>query len=146
MFSPSGLFTIVGGKWTTFRSMAMDIMQQVIQHESIRNCTFNTCTHPHTTTTTCTTTTTTCTTHTLQLYGSEEYNSTFDRVLNEFIKELDISQHLNHAYGDQGYLVQKIALEEQLLKRLDPHYPYIEAEGKCCECCECCECSYLITH
>nr|CAG4715615.1 unnamed protein product [Naegleria fowleri] len=97
-------------------------------YTSPRNCTFNTCTHPHTTTTTCTTTTTTCTTHTLQLYGSEEYNSTFDRVLNEFIKELDISQHLNHAYGDQGYLVQKIALEEQLLKRLDPHYPYIEAE------------------
>ncbi|KAG2394011.1 hypothetical protein C9374_003775 [Naegleria lovaniensis] len=109
--SPSGLYTIIGGKWTTYRSMASDIMHRIVQElKEFKSSS----THELKSST-----------RTLSLYGSLEFNSTY----HQFMKfERDISQHINQAYGDQGYLVEKIALEENLSSRIHPQYPYIEAE------------------
>jgi len=109
--SPSKLITIVGGKWTTYRKMAEDVINTAVKvgdlkpvHES--------------------------STQDLKLVGARNYT---ESLASELIKqkqlEPDIATHLAHAYGDQAPMV--IALwdrDPKLATRLVSNYPYVAAE------------------
>ena len=101
--------TIIGGKWTTTRSMASDIMEKAIKQspqlqERIIGPPF---------------------TDRIKLVGGEEFNPLYVKKM-----KLDpiIAEHLNSVYGDQAYLVEEIALKEGRTAKLHPLYPFIEAE------------------
>ncbi|KAL9649367.1 hypothetical protein ABK040_016194 [Willaertia magna] len=104
--SPSGLLTIIGGKWTTYRSMAMDILDKAIKQGNLQPICSSV-------------------TENIKLIGGDEYNPKFTSKLPF---DSDIAYHLNRAYGDQSYLVADIAKKENLSNRLHPNYPFIEAE------------------
>ena len=107
--SPSGLATIIGGKWTTYRSMSSEIMDKVISQSPAlqQKC----IAEP--------------TTDRIKMVGGEEYNPQFASRLG---LEKTIADHVNRAYGDQSYIVAEIASRENLSERLHPNYPYIQAE------------------
>lgn len=75
--SPSGLITIAGGKWTTYRKMAEDIMQLVSPSSS--------------------------STENLPLIGAEDYS---ESLPNELMQQFDISsetaRHLASSYGGRA--------------------------------------------
>ncbi|KAK5581295.1 hypothetical protein RB653_001326 [Dictyostelium firmibasis] len=108
--SSSGLVTIVGGKWTTYRSMAQDTVDVVASNNEIF-------------------TPRGCITSTLPLIGGEKYfNSLNQYLVKNFNLPEDIAEHLAHSYGDQAPFVAKLANENGSNKRLVEGYPYIEAE------------------
>lgn len=108
--SRSGLLTIAGGKWTTYRQMAEDTVDRGISSFSL-------------------TPQAPCQTHTLVLHGGENFSADTDRVLQqEFRFDQDICRHLSRAYGDRAPQVCQLARTEGLEARLHPAHPYIEAE------------------
>ncbi|KAL3314489.1 glycerol-3-phosphate dehydrogenase, partial [Cichlidogyrus casuarinus] len=114
--SPSGLVTIAGGKWTTYRSMAQETVDEVIKvgklsPEKAESQTLN-----------------------LLLEGAHGYSpNLFIQLVQEYGIEVEVAQHLTSTYGDKA---QKIAQHCQLTglrwpllgKRLHPEFPYLEAE------------------
>ncbi|EAL65463.1 hypothetical protein DDB_G0283951 [Dictyostelium discoideum AX4] len=108
--SESGLITIVGGKWTTYRSMAEATVNLVCSKHDIF-------------------TPKGCITKNLPLIGGEKYYNTLNQYLiKNFNLPEDIAEHLAHSYGDQAPFVAKLANENGSNKRLVEGYPYIEAE------------------
>eukprot|EP00761_Pharyngomonas_kirbyi_P000503 gb/GECH01000503.1/.p1 GENE.gb/GECH01000503.1/~~gb/GECH01000503.1/.p1 ORF type:complete len:584 (+),score=160.39 gb/GECH01000503.1/:1-1752(+) len=110
--SPSGLLTIVGGKWTTYRRMGQDIINRAVNVSSL-NPTSQESGTDH-----------------IKLVGAYEYHEDASRALaNMFELDQDVALHLNEAYGDQAYTIARRCLNQpHLCKRLVSNYPYIEAE------------------
>jgi glycerol-3-phosphate dehydrogenase len=107
--SPSGLITIAGGKWTTYRKMAMDVVDLAVSKFSLK---------PRTG----------CRTEGIYLMGGERYDHEGDvRLAEEYGLDAKIARHLNRAYGDQGEAVARIATEGYGA-RLATDHKYIEAE------------------
>ena len=105
----SGLITITGGKWTTYRLMA----EQTVDH-AIRQAGLSARKHCHT--------------DTLRLWGGATFDPEGDAVLmREFGLEHDIARHINRTYGDQGRPVAELALKGWG-RRLHPDHPFIEAD------------------
>jgi len=116
-----GLITIVGGKWTTFRKMAQDVIQTAVETGKIKAGESKT--------------------RDMQLIGAEHWDSAFFTVLIQNYKRTkttkttrtqvkfssEIAQHLSNSYGTRAHRVAKIA-EEGFGNRLADGYPYIEAE------------------
>ncbi|MEZ4631972.1 MAG: FAD-dependent oxidoreductase [Deinococcales bacterium] len=104
--STSGLLTIAGGKWTTYRKMALDAVNEAIRLGSLSPK------GPSKT-------------EQLKLIGAKHFDSA---ALNKLIEECalaeDIALHLHQAYGDQAARV----LTYGEAKRLHPDHPYLEAE------------------
>ncbi|WFD32763.1 glycerol-3-phosphate dehydrogenase [Malassezia sp. CBS 17886] len=113
--SPDGLLTISGGKWTTYREMAEQTVDEAIrafhlkpQHE--------------------------CVTRQVRLIGAHDWSRTmYVRLLQEFGLEMDVAQHLANSYGDRAWSVCSIADPTGLRYpvhgiRLDLQLPYIEGE------------------
>lgn len=98
--SPSNLLTIVGGKWTTYRKMALDVIDTAIKIGSLTPIRESA-------------------TKNLKLVGADAYASVSVGHL-----EQDIAQHLAHSYGDKAETLIKIGKD----KRLIQGFPYIEAE------------------
>eukprot|EP00123_Amoebidium_parasiticum_P012304 comp21267_c0_seq1/m.29001 comp21267_c0_seq1/g.29001 ORF comp21267_c0_seq1/g.29001 comp21267_c0_seq1/m.29001 type:complete len:601 (-) comp21267_c0_seq1:348-2150(-) len=109
--SASGLMTIVGGKWTTYRKMSEDIINHVLKEVPAvvaKN-------GP--------------TTASLKLTGAAEYNAAYGKTLSQkFDLPIDVAEHLNKAYGDQAEHVCELGKEMGLLGRLAPKYPHVEVE------------------
>lgn len=105
--SSSGLITIAGGKWTSFRKMA----EETVTHASK-------CFHlPERE----------CITKYIRLIGSHMYSNTLAACLSrDFGLEYDIAEHLVSAYGDRAQKVCLYAGGEY--KRINQKYPYIKAE------------------
>ncbi|OUR70301.1 glycerol-3-phosphate dehydrogenase [Arcobacter sp. 31_11_sub10_T18] len=99
--SNSGLVSIIGGKWTTYRKMAEETVDYVINKFDLPNKT--------------------CQTKKLKLVGSEnlDKNLTIDN-LNE-----DITSHLIKMYGDNALAVYNSVPE---VEKLHENYSYINAE------------------
>ncbi|EFA82481.1 Glycerol-3-phosphate dehydrogenase [Heterostelium album PN500] len=109
--SPSGLITISGGKWTTYREMAEETVDKVVEQTRIF-----TPKESHTVT--------------MKLFGGDKYYKDTDKYLiKHFNIEPEIANHLAHTYGDQAVSVCKLAKERGLFNRLVQGYPYIEAEA-----------------
>lgn len=107
--SASGLYTIVGGKWTTYRLMAKDALDTAIRNGDMP---------PRAD----------CTTDETLLVGAL---SNPEELANELIVvhhiPKDVAQHLVSAYGTEAKEVIK-HLEGKPLKRLHEKWPYLEVE------------------
>ncbi|KAG0048175.1 mitochondrial glycerol-3-phosphate dehydrogenase [Gryganskiella cystojenkinii] len=113
--SASGLLTIAGGKWTTYRAMAAETIDEAIKEFGLNP-------------------TRGCTTERVKLIGSHGYSKTmFIRLIQQFGLETEIAQHLANSYGDRAWAVASLAHATGKRwpvfgKRISGQYPYIEAE------------------
>jgi hypothetical protein len=138
---PSGLITITGGKWTTYRRMAQDAVDAAVSSGRLPPATFCRTTH-------------------LRLLGGEHYHDTMhvdvaQRSRANFGVQLDGATclHLVRTYGDQAYDVLRTGgapLQQQLLPNLPllllllPPLLLAAAGCRCCCCCCCCCCWQLL--
>lgn len=113
--STSGLLTIAGGKWTTYRAMAAETIDEAIKVFGL---------HPARD----------CSTERVKLIGSHGYSHTmFIRLIQQFGLETEIAQHLANSYGDRAWAVASLAKSTGKRwpvfgRRVSNQYPYIEAE------------------
>lgn len=110
--SDSGLLSIAGGKWTTYRKMALDTVDEAVKLGKLP-------------------TTGASQTEHIKLRGAEEYSATNAGKLQEqFGLELDVASYLNRAYGDQATKVAELAKGDgkRYDARLVAGHPYLEAE------------------
>ncbi|ETO26897.1 hypothetical protein RFI_10237 [Reticulomyxa filosa] len=107
---PSGLITIAGGKWTTYRQMAEDVMDVVCQTrpELGRKAAE-------------------CVTTAVKLVGSANWTQSVSAILERHQVPKDIAEHLSKNYGDKSFIVGDLYLQEHK-NRLAGGYPYTEAE------------------
>ncbi len=101
--SESKLYSIVGGKWTSYRKMASDLLDTIIEKGDLPKkgpC---------------------MTESTMLIGGNHEF------TFNIYDFESDVIGHLIRSYGDQSNEVVRIA-QNGYEKRLAEGYPYIEAE------------------
>lgn len=109
LMSASGLLSIAGGKWTSYRKMAEEAVDEAIRAYGFKK------TQP-------------CRSARLPLLGAEKFDRAGDQTLiRSHCLDADVARHLNHAYGDQAGRVADLA-KEGLAGRLHPNHPYIEAE------------------
>ncbi|MDR2786745.1 MAG: FAD-dependent oxidoreductase [Candidatus Accumulibacter sp.] len=109
MHSPSGLITMAGGKWTSYRKMAEEAVDQAIASAGLR------ASGP-------------CRTLDLKLIGAEHFSPDIFRVLTrDYGIDEEVARHLQNAFGDQAPSVARLA-ESGFSARLHPDHPYIEAE------------------
>ncbi|XP_050700890.1 glycerol-3-phosphate dehydrogenase, mitochondrial-like isoform X4 [Eriocheir sinensis] len=114
--SESGLVTIAGGKWTTYRSMASEAIDA-----AVKACDLS-CVHQESQT------------DGLLLEGGHTWTPTmFIRLVQDFGLESEVARHLAHTYGDRAFSVAKLAsLTGQrwpiVGRRLHSAFPYIDAE------------------
>ncbi|NWY71199.1 GPDM protein, partial [Erithacus rubecula] len=112
--SASGLVTIAGGKWTTYRAMARDTIDEAIREHCLQAGS--------------------CQTMGLQLEGAQDWSPTlYIRLVQDYGLESEVAQHLASTYGDKAFEVAKIAQVTGkrwpiVGKRLVSEFPYIEAE------------------
>uniref|UniRef100_A0A674MTK7 Glycerol-3-phosphate dehydrogenase, mitochondrial n=1 Tax=Takifugu rubripes TaxID=31033 RepID=A0A674MTK7_TAKRU len=112
--SDSGLVTIAGGKWTTYRSMAEETLDAAVERLALSA-------GP-------------CKTVGLMLDGAKGWTPTFYiRLVQDYGLEKEVAQHLASTYGAKAYDVAKIAQVTGqrwpiVGKRLVSEFPYIEAE------------------
>ncbi|NXP15065.1 GPDM protein, partial [Thinocorus orbignyianus] len=112
--SESGLVTIAGGKWTTYRAMAKDTIDAAVQAHDLKAGSSKTIG--------------------LQLQGAEDWSPTlYIRLVQDYGLESEVAQHLAATYGDKAFEVAKIAQVTGkrwpiVGKRLVSEFPYIEAE------------------
>ncbi|KAG0209321.1 mitochondrial glycerol-3-phosphate dehydrogenase [Mortierella sp. NVP41] len=113
--SASGLLTIAGGKWTTYRAMAAETIDEAIKEFDLNP-------------------TRGCSTERVKLIGSHGYSNTmFIRLIQQFGLETEIAQHLANSYGDRAWAVASLAHSTGKRwpvfgRRVSNQYPYIEAE------------------
>ena len=126
--SPSGLLTIAGGKWTTYRKMAEETVDAAVKAFGLEERAKSG-----------------CVTESVQLIGSEGWSKNmFIGLVQRYGIDADVAQQLAENYGDRAWSVcslieqqqspspssdsQPILVEDDLTSRLDPRYPYILAE------------------
>ncbi|SFD33419.1 FAD-dependent oxidoreductase [Tropicimonas isoalkanivorans] len=108
---PSGLITISGGKWTTYRLMAEQAVDRAVRAGGFEAAGKSR-------------------THDKKLLGGEAYRADGAAVLSDsFGLDEDVAAHLNHSYGDRAAEVAVLGRDNQLLGRLAAGHPYIEAEA-----------------
>ncbi|GAA5998942.1 glycerol-3-phosphate dehydrogenase [Rhodotorula paludigena] len=113
--SPSGLLTIAGGKWTTYRAMAEETVDRAIKEFALQPKRG-------------------CITQDVQLVGSQGWTKLmFIKLIQQFGLESDVAQHLASNYGDRAWGVCSMAKPTGLRypvhgTRIDPVYPFIDAE------------------
>uniref|UniRef100_A0A1A7W8L0 Glycerol-3-phosphate dehydrogenase, mitochondrial n=2 Tax=Iconisemion striatum TaxID=60296 RepID=A0A1A7W8L0_9TELE len=112
--SESGLVTIAGGKWTTYRSMAEETLDTAIRAHSLPA--------------------ESCRTVGLMLEGAKGWTPTlYIRLVQDYGLEKEVAQHLASTYGGKAFDVAKMAQVTGqrwpiVGKRLVSEFPYIEAE------------------
>lgn len=107
--SESGLLTIAGGKWTTYRKMAQDTVDHAVGDFELK---------PKTS----------CRTESLPVVGGEEYDPEGGRELERvYGLARKVAAYINRIYGDQGDKVAKLASNGYASGLVDAH-PFIEAE------------------
>ncbi|KAL4246593.1 Glycerol-3-phosphate dehydrogenase [Abortiporus biennis] len=114
--SDSGLLTIAGGKWTTYRAMAEETVDNAVEVFGLR-----TKAGP-------------CVTESLRLVGSHGWSrNMFIGLIQRFGLETEVAKHLSENYGDRAWTVCELAQPTGRAWplygiRLSPGYPFIEAE------------------
>lgn len=107
--SGSGLLTIAGGKWTSYRKMAEDAVDQAIKGFDLTP--IRACQTKHT-----------------PVAGGSDYDPKGDVELARVYRiAQDVARNLNRAYGDRASEVAALA-GSGLGARLHRDHPYIEAE------------------
>ncbi|MEZ4994499.1 MAG: FAD-dependent oxidoreductase [Saprospiraceae bacterium] len=105
----SGLLSLLGGKWTTYRLMAQDMVDKACKLLGIDA---ENTTHDH------------------YLVGGEGYRfEDWKKLKDEFGFAEDTAKHLMENYGSLATSVAAYCKQDpRLAERLDPDYPYIQAE------------------
>ena len=134
--SDSGLITISGGKWTTYRQMAEEAVDEALKEFNLK--------------------TTpvpnpplvsgvegfhedivldgTCKTHNVRLIGAHGFSKTlFINVIQHYGIETEVAKHLTSAYGDRAWTVAALCAptDERFPvrgKRISPLYPFVDGE------------------
>ncbi|GMT28318.1 hypothetical protein PFISCL1PPCAC_19615 [Pristionchus fissidentatus] len=115
--SKSGLVTIAGGKWTTYRHMAEETVDAAVKHHGLvqRNP---------------------CVTPGLMLEGAHEWDPLlYIHLVQDYGLEVDVAQHLSNTYGDRAFVVARMAKMTGkrwpiVGHRLHNEFPYLECEVK----------------
>ncbi|RVX70111.1 hypothetical protein B0A52_06283 [Exophiala mesophila] len=134
--SDSGLLTCAGGKWTTYRQMAEDAVDEAIAQFKLQ-------TQPITSPTRVSGTEAiddaapldgTCQTHQVRLAGAHGYSKTlFINLIQHFGIETEVAKHLSEAYGDRAWTVAALSSPTNVRfplrgKRISQLYPFIDGE------------------
>ena len=107
--SDSGLVTIAGGKWTTYRKMALDTIDEAIKVGQLNPASGSK-------------------TENLLLVGAKDYSPLAAKAIQEaFDFDENCADYLNRAYGDRAPKVGEIA-KDGYGERLSSDHNYIEAE------------------
>ncbi|XP_069554417.1 glycerol-3-phosphate dehydrogenase, mitochondrial [Brachyistius frenatus] len=112
--SDSGLVTIAGGKWTTYRSMAEETLDAAVKAHTLSA--------------------ESCKTVGLVLEGAKGWTPTlYIRLVQDYGLEKEVAQHLTSTYGSKAFDVAKMAQVTGqrwpiVGKRLVSEFPYIESE------------------
>ncbi|XP_026114837.1 glycerol-3-phosphate dehydrogenase, mitochondrial-like isoform X2 [Carassius auratus] len=112
--SDSGLITIAGGKWTTYRSMAEETLDAAIKAHNLSGGPSRTVG--------------------LMLDGGKDWTPTlYIRLVQDYGLENEVAQHLAATYGGRAFEVAKMAQVTGkrwpiVGKRLVSEFPYIESE------------------
>lgn len=104
--SSSGLITIIGGKWTTYRLMAKDVVDKAISHGLLLAKNESK-------------------TNNLKLVGSTDDIDLDKNLMHLYNIDNDIALHLSCAYGEQAHVI--LQLDNNII-RLLKNYPFIEQE------------------
>ncbi|KAI6030490.1 FAD dependent oxidoreductase-domain-containing protein [Pisolithus orientalis] len=113
----SGLVTIAGGKWTTYRAMAEETVNTAVEVFGLQDKVNGP-----------------CRTEELRLVGSDGWSPTmFIGLIQRFGLDTDVATQLSDNYGDRAWTVCALAQptgEQWPLHgvRLSPNYSYLEAE------------------
>ncbi|KAJ1846804.1 mitochondrial glycerol-3-phosphate dehydrogenase [Coemansia sp. RSA 2708] len=112
--SDSGLLTIAGGKWTTYREMAKETVDRAVAEFGLRPLRD-------------------CQTEHVRLIGSHAWSDTmFIKLVQNFGVDLEVARHLAHNYGDRAWavcaLADRTAQLQALGRRIHPLYPFLDAE------------------
>jgi len=134
--SDSGLLTCAGGKWTTYRQMAEDAVDEAIKIFGLQTQAITTKTRISGTEmiNDAAPLDGTCQTHQVRLVGAHGYSKTlFINLIQHFGLETEVAKHLAENYGDRAWTVAALAspTEERFPvrgKRLSPLYPFIDGE------------------
>ncbi|PKS08755.1 hypothetical protein jhhlp_004808 [Lomentospora prolificans] len=125
--SPSGLLSCVGGKWTTYRQMAEEAVDEAIKTFNLKP---KTLTLPDISGANLPSFTTngTCISRRVRLLGSHGFTPALESQLIEAHNvDAGVAHHLATNYGDRAWAL--LATEAPSAKRrLLPHLPFIEAE------------------
>lgn len=114
--SDSGLITIAGGKWTTYRNMAKETVDYAIEFGDLKPS------KPESDTSTC------------FLVGAHGFSdTTYLKLVQQFGIETDVAKHLARSYGDRSVLVAELCEDTCLRwplhgKKLHHLFSYDEAE------------------
>lgn len=109
MVSPSGLLSMAGGKWTSYRKMAEEAVDKAVPLFGLQSASA-------------------CRTRNLKLFGAQHYAPEIvDVLIKDYGLAADTAHHLCHAFGDKAMCVARMA-KDGLEKRLHPAHPFIEAE------------------
>ncbi|CAG0882210.1 unnamed protein product [Darwinula stevensoni] len=113
--SDSGLVTIAGGKWTTYRKMAKDTMDVAVKAFALNSKNDSL-------------------TDGLLLDGAHSWSPTmFIRLVQDIGMETDVAIHLANTYGDQAFQVAKLSKFTGkrwpiMGRKIHEDFPYIEGE------------------
>jgi glycerol-3-phosphate dehydrogenase len=103
----SGLISVLGGKWTTYRLMAKDAVDEAGKQLGVQQP---------------------CITATIKLLGSQHYNEAL-LLQQEDVFPASVVKHLVRTYGDQSVKILQLAKEQaELAIAITPNLPYTYAE------------------
>ncbi|KIV79258.1 hypothetical protein PV11_06827 [Exophiala sideris] len=134
--SDSGLLTCAGGKWTTYRQMAEDAVDEAIKQFKLQ-------TKPLTTPRRISGTEMVndaapldgkCQTHQVRLVGAHGYSKTlFISLIQHFGLETEVAKHLAEAYGDRAWTVAALSSPTHARypirgERISTLYPFVDGE------------------
>jgi len=134
--SESGLITISGGKWTTYRQMAEEAVDEAVKEFGLKtgpvrnpprvsgNENINDAASLDGS----------CQTHQVRLIGAHGWSKTlFINIIQHFGLETEVAKHLTESYGDRAWQVAALCSPtEQRFpvrgQRISPLYPYVDGE------------------
>jgi len=134
--SPSGLLTCAGGKWTTYRQMAEEAVDEAIDRFSLT-------TKAPTNVPDVSGTEQiddgarldgSCQTHQVKLVGAHGFSRTlFINLIQHFGVETDVAKHLTESYGDRAWTVAELSAPTNKRfpvrgNKISPLYPYLDGE------------------
>lgn len=129
--SESGLLTIAGGKWTTYRQMAEEAVDEAIEKFKLKPGSHP---FPHANADGIMAIDGSCKTDQLKLIGAHGFSKTlFINLIQHFGIENEVAQHLAHNYGDRAWTVAELSAPTGQRypirgNRLSAMYPFIDGE------------------
>ena len=134
--SPSGLLTCAGGKWTTYRQMAEECVDEAITQFKLQPRPYPNApdvsgtemiddgAHLNGT----------CQTHQVKLVGAHGFSKTlFINLIQHFGVETDVAKHLTESYGDRAWTVAALSSPTEKRfpvrgERISALYPFVDGE------------------